>query len=92
MSAVNLKSQPEKNSNFNRIKQIYFEEISGKLIILDTSENSYECDIYGDKKSQFLPNITGFSSYNKRKEMGQEMNLKNKFKSTIYRPQTSKII
>jgi hypothetical protein len=75
----------------NRIKQIYFDEITGKLVILDSNENSYQCDIYGDKKPQFLPYVSGYANYTERKEKGLELNLKTKFNDTMYRPQTSKI-
>lgn len=73
----------------NRIKQIYFDEITGKLLILDSNENSYECDIYGDKKPQFLPNVSGFATFAERKKKGLELNFKTKIIENIYKPQTS---
>ena len=41
------------------IKQINFEESSGKLILTEDDNTQYYCDIYGDKICSFLPEITG---------------------------------
>lgn len=44
-------------------KEIYFDEITGEIMLVDENHN-YLCDIYGDKKSSFKPNITGYCNYN----------------------------
>lgn len=41
------------------IKQINFEESSGKLIVTEDNDTQYYCDIYGEKIRSFLPEITG---------------------------------
>jgi hypothetical protein len=71
-------------------KQIGFDDITGKIFLVDFDNNSYECNLYGEKIPKFLPNITGFSSYRERLESG---NIKNKtfnIDRKLYRPQSSK--
>jgi hypothetical protein len=43
-------------------KQIFFDDITGEIMLVDENHN-YLCDIYGDKVSSFKPNITGYCNY-----------------------------
>jgi hypothetical protein len=49
-------------------KLIWFDEVSGDLILYDESNNPYKCNIYGDKLPTFLPYVSGCSSFKERKE------------------------
>lgn len=69
-------------------KQIYFDENSGLLKIIDNQNNNYECNIYGDKKPQFLPDITGFANVDQRKKLGQPFDTNFKLDNSLYRTQT----
>ena len=42
------------------IKNVYFDDESGKLYLIDNQNHQYLCDLFGRKKTKFLPNITGF--------------------------------
>ena len=68
-------------------KQIYFDEISGNLMILDTTDNYYQCNIYGEKKSEFLPNVTGYDASQR-----MDIKLNTNFKSSLYNPQKGIIL
>jgi len=46
-------------------KEIYFDEITGDIMLCDENYN-YLCDIYGEKKSSFKPYITGHCNYKER--------------------------
>jgi hypothetical protein len=72
------------SSNF---KQIYFNELSGNLSIIDSDNNNYECNIYGDKKPNFLPDVSGTNT-NKRRGLS----INYAYEGNFYNPQTSKII
>lgn len=79
------------SNNSGQFKQIYFNEHNGKLFILDSKNNHYHCNLYGEKKPKFLPNITGFSTYKERvEEHKQNLNLNNTLDKSLYRPQHSK--
>jgi hypothetical protein len=41
------------------IKQIYFDEDTGKLMLSDGDNHHYLCNIYGDKLTEFIPNVSG---------------------------------
>jgi hypothetical protein len=43
-------------------KQIYFDEDTGRLMLSDSDNNHYLCNIYGDKLTEFLPNVSGIMS------------------------------
>ncbi len=51
------------------IKQIIFDEQSGKLFLSDDKNNHYLCNIYGQKKTSFLPDITGIYNAPQRKNI-----------------------
>jgi hypothetical protein len=72
------------SSNF---KQIYFNELSGKLSIIDSQNNFCECNVYGEKKPHFLNGVTG-TNKNERTHLSKNYNLQGEF----YNPQTSKLI
>ena len=67
-------------------KQIYFNELNGKLKLLDSTNNNYECNIYGEKNPEFLPKFSGTSGHVKRINI-QKI---NKFKNDLYNPQSSR--
>lgn len=48
------------------IKQIYFDEDSGKLYLADDQNNNYLCNIYGDKLTEFVPGVSGVVSQSER--------------------------
>lgn len=48
------------------MKQIWENERTGALILSDSSNNHYKCNIYGDKLTEFLPGISGTASYQER--------------------------
>jgi len=54
------------------VKQIIFNEESGRLILSDDNNNHYLCDIYGKKKPCFLPDITG--CLNNKERLGKSNN------------------
>ena len=73
------------------IKELYFDDISGKVMIHDSNNNDYECNIYGEKLNKFLPNITGFISAEGRKELKINKSLDNKDETKdLYHPQGPK--
>jgi hypothetical protein len=52
------------------IKQINFNQLTGKLILSDDMDNHYFCDIYGNQLKKFLPGITGSpNNSTKRKDL-----------------------
>jgi hypothetical protein len=73
------------------IKELYFDDFSGKIMIHDSYNNDYECNIYGEKLSKFLPNITGTLGAEERKKnkLNKSVDDKNKTKE-YYHPQTTK--
>lgn len=72
------------------LKEIYFDEISGKIKIHDSNNNDYECNLYGEKLTKFLPNLTGFIGFNERKDLKQFENPITLDKTDqIYHPQKS---
>ena len=48
------------------IKNICYNQDNGRLILSDSENNHYLCDIYGNEKTKFLPNITGYASFHSR--------------------------
>ena len=46
-------------------KEIFFDEITGEIMLCDENYN-YLCDIYGEKKSSFKPYITGHCNFSER--------------------------
>jgi len=78
------------NSKLLFLKEIFFDEVSGKIKILDSNNNEYECNLYGEKITKFLPNITGFIGFNERNELKHFDNPITFDKSNqIYHPQKS---
>ena len=73
----------------NIIKQIYLDENSNRIFIFDNQNNSYECNLYGDKLPKYLPEITGRANFQKREEKNQIMKLNFETNKCLYRPQTS---
>jgi len=51
------------------IKQIWFEENTGKTKLFRSDNVSYNCNIYGDKLSEFLPNVSGVIGFKNRKDI-----------------------
>ena len=51
------------------IKNICYEMDTNKLMINDSENNHYLCDIFGRKKISFLPNITGSLNRYKRQNL-----------------------
>jgi hypothetical protein len=84
-----------KNSNplikDTKIKQINFDQQSGKLMLYDSNNNHYECNVYGDHLHQFLPNISGIASSKERKinDPTNPIFQEKKFTSKLYHPQKS---
>jgi len=75
------------------IKQITFNELTGKLILSDDMDNHYYCDIYGNQIKKFLPGITGRSNNcTKRKELltidEVEYNSRNNFATADFQNKT----
>ncbi len=50
-------------------KQIWFEENSGDLKLFRNDNINYKCNLYGDKLSEFLPNVSGVIGFKDRKEI-----------------------
>jgi hypothetical protein len=73
------------------IKELYFDDFSGKIMIHDSNNNDYECNLYGEKISKFLPNITGCLDAVERnkKNLNTSIEFKNESKE-FYHPQSSK--
>ena len=63
------------------IKNICYEMDTNKLMINDSENRHYLCDIFGRKRIKFLPNITGTLNGYKRQNMLQD---KSYFQSTNY--------
>lgn len=73
------------------IKEIYFDDVSGKIIIHDSDNNDYECNLYGEKVTKFLPNVTGFVGIHERKELKHfDKPITFDKSNQIYHPQKSK--
>ena len=51
------------------IQNICFDDESGRLILSDSNNNHYLCDLFGRKKKKFKPNVTGRASYLERKKL-----------------------
>lgn len=64
-------------------KEIYFDQVNGGYSLILPNEN-IRCNLYGEQKPKFKPNITGFTS----KEKKSQINLQDS--STFYRPATKK--
>ncbi len=72
------------------LKEIYFDEITGKIIIHDSNNNDYECNLYGEKITKFLPNVTGLLNFKERNEKKHYINIVSDDDSRkIYHPQKS---
>jgi hypothetical protein len=48
------------------IKQIYFDEDNGRLMLSDSDNNHYLCNIYGDKLTEFIHGVSGIVSQKER--------------------------
>ena len=42
------------------IKNLCYDDETGKLYLVDNKNRHYLCDLFGRKKTKFLPNVTGF--------------------------------
>ena len=62
------------------IKNICYNQDNGRLILSDSENNHYLCDIYGNEKTKFLPNITGYASFHSRNNMIFKNNSYNNIK------------
>ena len=65
------------------IKNICYETDSNKLMINDSENHHYLCDIFGRKKTKFLPYITGMINRNKIRNLSQEKNLTDFYTSNF---------
>ena len=54
------------------IKNICYEADTNKLMINDSENHHYLCDIFGRKKKKFLPYITGMLNRNKNQNLSQD--------------------
>jgi len=77
---VNKVDEENKNPVY---KNICYEMDSNKLMINDSENNHYLCDIFGRKRIKFLPNITGSINRYKYQNLSQGNNL-SYFQSTSY--------
>ena len=68
-------SKTIENNKQPLIKNICYETDSNKLMINDSENHHYLCDIFGRKKIKFLPYITGMINRNKIRNLSQEKNL-----------------
>jgi len=75
----------------NSFKQIIYDEMTGTLNLIDDCNNSHQCNIYGERSSRFLPNVTGFASYKQRKNYNLHREIKSECEGSLYRPQNSNI-
>ena len=66
------------------IKSICYETDTNKLIINDNENHHYLCDIFGRKKTKFLPYITGMINRNKNQNLSQEKKNLTYFYSTNF--------
>lgn len=57
------------------IKNICYEMDTNKLMINDSENHHYLCDIFGRKRIKFLPHISGIFNRNKNKNLSHEKNL-----------------
>ena len=53
------------------IKEIYFDNDTGKLTLLTSDNNHFLCNLYGNPVIKFYPNITGIANGKQRKEFPQ---------------------
>ena len=82
MESNEIKKDDDSNRN-PYIKNICYEMDSNKLMINDSENNHYLCDIFGRKRIKFLPNITGSINRYKYQNLSQGNNL-SYFQSTSY--------
>ena len=83
----------DNNNSHPILKEIYFDDIHGKIKIHDSKGDDYECNLYGEKITKFLPQITGFIDFKLRNEMGHfDYPIIKDESSKIYHPQKSKKI
>ncbi len=68
------------------IKNICYEMDTNKLMINDSENNHYLCDIFGRKKISFLPNITGSLNRYKRQNLLKEKNFSSIQTINIFSP------
>ena len=73
-------------------KQIIRDELTGKLKIIDNENRSYNCNLYGEKSPEFLPNVSGFSSFGDRKKINVLKEINLDLDRSLYRPQNSNIL
>lgn len=72
------------------IKELYIDDNTGKILIHDSNNNDYECNLYGNKMTKFLPNLTGFIGSKERKNMNHfDKPIINDKSKDNYHPQKS---
>ena len=66
----------EENNNFNLtekdypiIKSINYDDQTGNLFLIDNKNNHFLCDIFGRKKINFIPSISGIANADERKNI-----------------------
>ena len=74
METKETKKIDEPNKNNPVIKNICYEMDTNKLMINDSENNHYLCDIFGRKRIKFLPYITGTLNRYKYPNLLQEKN------------------
>ena len=64
----------EENNNYNLIdkeepiiKNICYDNETGNILLIDNKNNHFLCDIFGRKKTKFLPSISGIAKAEDRK-------------------------
>jgi ribosomal protein S21 len=60
------------------IKQIYFDEDTGRLMLSDNDNNHYLCNLYGDKLTEFVPGLSGVASQKERVNFEHTYSISNK--------------
>ena len=53
------------------IKEIYFDNDTGKLTLFTSDNNHFLCNLYGNTVIKFYPNITGIANAKQRNESSQ---------------------
>ncbi len=69
------------------IKNICYNPDNGRLILSDSENNHYLCDLFGRKHPEFLPDLSGFINGRQRKQLSTLT-----FSSTVSLPSTENFI
>ena len=69
------------------IKNICYNPDNGRLILSDSENNHYLCDLFGRKHPEFLPDLSGFINGRQRKQLSPLT-----FSSTVSLPSTENFI